>query len=324
MLSAVQENALYTWLNGQTGITTSWKDQKAPEPAYPFAQLKVISGPTREGFSDSQEEAVDDTNPTGEEITITLKGPRLYTVTIDAYANSDVGGANAQHYISLAEKGLEKPSVRLALLVAGIAVVEVMPPVDLDETVNVEWVSRCKFDLRIRVNSTVTDSAGYIEQINITGTVGDQSVSLIVDEVTFMSHYGELVLDTPAATTIATPGTYVAVAGTFSISDVKDFELDGTNGLKYTGSETKRFLVHVAGSVESDTISKAYFKLAVDGVVDDDSRQQVELVAAGEAENLPMTALIALAEDEVLTLHVTADDALDLTANTLVITPIAA
>jgi hypothetical protein len=324
MLSAAQETALYTWLNGQTGLSASWKNQKAPELSYPYAQLAVIAGPVREGFSDSKTETVDNTAPTGEEITITYKGPRLYTVTVDVYASSDLGGANAQHYISLAEKALEKDSVRLALRIVGIAIVEVMPPVDLDETVNEEWVSRCKFDLRIRVNSTVTDPVGYIEQINITGTIGDRSISIIVDEVTFMSHYGELVLDTPAATTIATPGTYVAVAGTFSASDLKDFELSGTNGLKYTGTETKRFLVHVAGSGEADTVSKAYLKLAVDGVVDDDSRQQVELVATGEAENFAMTALIALAEDEVLTIHVTADDALDFTANTLVITPIAA
>ena len=156
MLSAAQETALYAWLHGQAGIVTTWKNQKAPEAAYPFAQLAVISGPTREGYSDSQTEAFDGTQPTGAEITITSKGPRLYTVSIDIHASSDVGGANAQHYISLAESALEKPSVRLALLIAGIAIVEVMPPVDLDETVNVEWVSRCKLDLRILVNSIVT------------------------------------------------------------------------------------------------------------------------------------------------------------------------
>lgn len=324
MLTAAQENALHGWLTATTGLIASWKHQKAPELAYPFAQLAVISGPTREGFSDSQTDTCDDTAPAGEEITITIKGPRLHTLTIDVYASTDVGGANAQHYISLAEAALEKPSVRLALLLAEIAIVEVMPPVDLDETVNIEWVSRCKLDLRIRTNSVVTDKAGYIEQVNITGTIGDQSVSITVDEVTFMSHYGELVLDTPAAATVAAPGTYVPVGGAFSASYLKDFELDGTNGLKYTGSETKLFLVAVSGSGESDTISKAYIKLAVDGVVDDDSKQEVELVAAGEAENFTMTALIAMAEDEVLTLHVTADDALDFTANTLVITPIAA
>lgn len=324
MLDAAQETALHAWMNGQTGLSVSWKNQKAPELPYPFAQLGVISGPTREGYSDSQTEAFDDTKPTGKEITITSKGPRLYTVSVDVYASSDVGGANAQYYISLAERALEKPSVRLALLIAGVAIVEVMPPIDLDETVNAEWVSRCKLDLRIRVNSIVADSVGYIEQTNIAGTIGDRSISIIIDEVTFMSHYGELVLDAPAATTVATPGTYCPVGGTFSISDVKDFELDRANGLKYTGSETKCFLVQVAGSGEVTVISKAYLKLAVDGVVDDDSRQQVEFVATGEAENFTLIALIALAEDEVLTLHVTADDALDFLANTLAITPIAA
>lgn len=324
MLSAAQETALYTWLSGQSGLNVSWKDQKAPNLAYPYAQLKVIAGPTREGLTDSETEVLDEEAPTGQEITITYKGPRLYTVTVDAYASSDIGDANAQHYISLAEKALEKHSVRLALLIAGVSIVEIMAATDLDETVNEEWISRCKLDLRIRVNSTVTDTVGYIKTINITGTIGDQSVPITIDEVTFMSHYGELVLDTPAATTIATPGTYIAVAGTFSASDLKDFELDGTNGLKYVGVETKRFLVLVTGSAEVDTISKAYLKLAVDGVVDDDSRQQVELVATGEAENFSMNALISLSEDEVLTVHVTADDALDFTANTLVITPIAA
>ena len=138
MLSAAQETALYAWLAVQSGLSVSWKSQKAPELAYPYAQLKVISGPTREGLTDSQTESLDETAPTGEEITITSKGPRLYTVTIDAYASSDIGGVNAQHYISLAEKALEKPSIRLALLIAGIAIVEVLPPADLDETVNEE------------------------------------------------------------------------------------------------------------------------------------------------------------------------------------------
>ena len=323
MLSAAQENALYAWLNGQTGITVDWKNQKKPEPAYPYAKLAVIAGPTREGFSDSKTESVDDTADTGQEITITYKGPRVYTVTVDTYASSDTGGANAQHYVSLAESALEKDNVRLALLIAGIAIVEVMPPVDLDETVNVEWVSRCKFDLRIRVNSIVTDQVGYIETTTITGTIGDQSISITVGEVTFMSSYGELVLNTPAASTVVTPGTYVDLLGTFSVDDVKDFELFG-RGLKYTGAEAKKFHVYVVGSGEADTISKAFIKAAVDGVVNDKSKQEIELVAAGEAVKMGLVAIVSLAEDQVLTLKVTADDALDFTANTLVMTAIAA
>jgi hypothetical protein len=324
MLSAAQENALHTWFTGQTGLVAAWQNQRSPELAYPYGKLGVIAGPIREGLTDSQVNTTDLTAPTGEEVTITSKGPRLYTVSVDAYASGDVGGANAQHYISLAEKGLEKPSVRLTLLKAGIAIVEVMPPTDLDETVNAEWVSRCKMDLRIRVNSTVTDTAGYIASVSISGNIGAQSVAFVVNEETFMSSYGELVLDTPAASTIATPGTYVAVAGTFSVSNVKDFELSGTNGLKYTGTESKLFQVSVAGSGEADTVSKAFLKLAVDGVVDDDSKQEVEFVATGEAENFALTAMVALALNEVLTIWVTANDALDFTATTLVITPIAA
>jgi len=168
MLTLAQEDALYTWLNGQTGLTVTWKNQKAPQPAYPFAQLGVIAGPTREGFSDAKSDKfeVDDT------LTLTTKGPRVYTVTVDVYASSDEGESNAQYYASLAESSLEKDGVRVALLTEGIAIVEVLEPVDLDETVNVEWVSRCKFDLRIRTNTTVDEmGADYISEVNVTGTL---------------------------------------------------------------------------------------------------------------------------------------------------------
>ena len=169
MLTAAQENALYAWIYGQTSITTQWANQRAPEPAYPYAKLRVIAGPTREGFSDAKSDAFDDDT---DSLTLTTKGPRLYTVTVDICASSDVGGANAQHYASLAERGLEKSSVRLALLEAGIALVEVLPPVDLDETVNEEWVSRCKFDVRIRTNTTVEETgADYINAFSATGTL---------------------------------------------------------------------------------------------------------------------------------------------------------
>lgn len=185
MLTAAQENALYTWLNGQTGIAVSWKDQKAPELAYPFAQLKVIAGPTREGMSDAKSDTlVAGAGADPDTLTLTTKGPRLYTVSIDIYSSSDVGGANAQYYASLAEKALEKDGVHVALLTAGIAVVEVLEPVDLDETVNVQWVSRCKFDLRIRVNSTTEETgAAYINKANITGTIGDIALTIAVEEV---------------------------------------------------------------------------------------------------------------------------------------------
>ena len=59
MLSADQENALHAWLTAETGLIASWKNQKAPELAYPFAQLAVLSGPTREGVSESKTGTVD-------------------------------------------------------------------------------------------------------------------------------------------------------------------------------------------------------------------------------------------------------------------------
>lgn len=93
--------------------------------------------------------------------------------------------------------------------------------------------------------------------------------------VSLVPSHGSFTIDTPAATTIVTPGTYVKAAGTTTFdADPDDFSDDaGTdNRLKYTGTPTRHVTVAVSISMTCGGSNQVLgFKIAKNGILIDDS-----------------------------------------------------
>lgn len=164
------EDAIKRWFANSTGLTVIWADQSAPQPPYPFARLKVISGPVAFG-PDDKRTSTDPHGDAGEEIEVEVCGCRDVTVSCQVYCSSSVPGMNAQRYIGIAQAALGLPSVLEDLRRSGVALVDSQPPQDLDFIAGGSFKSRANMDVRFRVGSSMTERTGYIASMTGTATV---------------------------------------------------------------------------------------------------------------------------------------------------------
>lgn len=76
------EDAIHDWFSTATGLTTVWRDQSAPQPAYPYGSLLIIAGPTKLGGQDEVRESTDLTIVQNVKVTPIAQNDTLYTVTM--------------------------------------------------------------------------------------------------------------------------------------------------------------------------------------------------------------------------------------------------
>ncbi len=78
----VAEDAIHGWFAGAVELTTIWRNQNAPQPAYPFASLYVIAGPLKPGGQDEIRES-SDTKVSDVKITPVAANATTYTVRVN-------------------------------------------------------------------------------------------------------------------------------------------------------------------------------------------------------------------------------------------------
>lgn len=85
-------------------------------------------------------------------------------------------------------------------------------------------------------------------------------------------------IETPAATTIVTPGTYVKVAGVTAIQEEDEFSMPANNRLQYDGEGGKVIDMHSSFSVTSDTNNVVLStRLVINGAPTDSWAEDTEI-----------------------------------------------
>lgn len=110
----------------------------------------------------------------------------------------------------------------------------------------------------------------------------------------------------------ATPGTYIAVAGTFSDGLANNFTISAAGVLTYTGTETMSFLLNGVSDLSSDKGARVTYGLYLNGVLVT-AAQTPHDFAVGKAENISITSLIELDPDDYVQVFAKSD-----TANTTI------
>jgi len=175
------EDAIYDWFFGSTGISTDWASQKRPNRDYPFATLKRTVGTSRIAFSDEINEETDLGQDVGQEVGLSAQGDREFMVYCQVRTGDDAPDLNANNYMEIAEARLQLPSIKQSFRDAGFSLVEAEPIRDLDEVIGTQWISGCSMDVRFRILSTFTERTGYIEKVEVGGTVKDVDDSTAYD-----------------------------------------------------------------------------------------------------------------------------------------------
>jgi hypothetical protein len=177
----IAEDAIFEWFAGATGIDVIWSDQDVPQPPWPYGTLKIISGPDRIGGEDNIRRSTDMTKA-GEEVQLEHNGPRHILVScqvIQGPPNTHNPDLHARHLASAAHAALSLGSINQAFIVAGLAVVDIEAITDIDTEVGGEWTTRSVFDVTFAYTSSINERVGFVENIEITGTVDDSGTDIV-------------------------------------------------------------------------------------------------------------------------------------------------
>lgn len=175
--------ALRTWLYGQLGITTIWGRQDAPSPAYPFALLDIIAGPTRVHHDRRvQVDAGDGL------VRLYSVGDRVFTLSVEALVSFEGLAWNydtdANAMMTLAQASLERDAVRSVLKASNVGVQDVMSVQDRRTPLDAGWLSRAGFDVAIHCVSIIDPgSVAAATTVEATGTMttGQGTATVVIE-----------------------------------------------------------------------------------------------------------------------------------------------
>lgn len=167
-------DAIYTAIQSvvatATGITVIRANQNAPQPAYPYVTYKRLTPGARETEFGEVRYSEDLGAGPGEEIIATAASQVAFTMSFQAFADSDAPAANADHYLTLLQGALALPSVQRTLRAAHAVPVEIVDSQNLDDIAGGEWKSRASLDIRFRTVLSSSEATGYIATTEVAGT----------------------------------------------------------------------------------------------------------------------------------------------------------
>lgn len=182
---------LIAWACDQTGITWAWANQDAPQPAYPFGLMNIISGLNQIG--------TDEFRFDGDE-KLCHYGVREFTLQIDIMVDKDANGSmlcddNARGLMANLQASLRLLATKSRFKNANIAVIDDGQSIlNLDENVADRWIGRAQMDLRFQTTTTIEEEVGYFDEFVVNSDIslpdGSQAPVQLVDHVFELSPGG--------------------------------------------------------------------------------------------------------------------------------------
>jgi hypothetical protein len=156
------QKAIYSWIKSRTGSLIPndqiiWRDQSQPLPPRPCITMKIIDGPRRVGYSDSQ---MFIGGPTGSQFM--MGGQREMTISIQIFGNIKIQRPMAYQLAVELNSSLSLPTVIDSLSQAGIGVLNQGDPINITALEETEYEERAQFDVLISVAQNMVDDPGII------------------------------------------------------------------------------------------------------------------------------------------------------------------
>ncbi len=166
------ENALHAWVVASTGYASNrvlWRDQDANAKVADRITLH-ISGPIVLG-TDERVSATDLLEPAGQEITLSVRGDREWSLQVECYTGATTTTSDAKSILSKLQTVGQLPS-KLALLDAqGISLFDLGSVQYAPEIREVAFQGRALVLMRLYSRDEASERTGYIAEIEITDTV---------------------------------------------------------------------------------------------------------------------------------------------------------
>ncbi len=321
-----KKNALADWVADQlAGVGAHWAKQDAPAPAYPYALLDIIAGPTR--VHQDRRQGIDQGNGYVKEYVL---GDRTLTVSVEVLVSFE--GQTHDHEsdafarAALLQSSLGRDDVLEQFFGAvGLGVLEVGSVQDRRTPVDAGWLQRAGFDVTLHLVSQIDPgSVPAIETVEITGDMGSagdfERFEFGLPSLA-MRFYGETHIVTPAGSAPGM-GVFGKIAGTFAAGDLKEFDSPVNGRLRYIGTENRRHKIDIVGTLTSTGGANVKVGISRNGAAPL-TDEQVEVKTSVEKSAVAVSAVVELAPQDYIEAWGTLDSAGTFTAEKLKITAIA-
>lgn len=153
--------AIYNVVRRELDVTTIWADQSEVRPERPYASIRLTSGPIVVGSDEGRE-------PVSGQFTV--EGLRQLVMSVQAFGDSAI------ERMSKLQTALSKDSVVEELDASGIAVYDVGAVQNLTALLENRFETRAQMDLSMYVTDAEVDDTGYIEDVEVTNEVNDDTI----------------------------------------------------------------------------------------------------------------------------------------------------
>lgn len=168
------EDAVRAWVLSASGLAAEavyFADQAVPASEL-GARIVVRLGDVLQVGTDALEHTYSDARPVGAEIEYTARGPRELVVSLQAFAPATVGsGTTARSLLAACQAALGLPSVRDALNLAGLGVLQEGAIQRIPGTSSNAPEDRAVLDTRFCLGQTTTERTGYIATVELVPTL---------------------------------------------------------------------------------------------------------------------------------------------------------
>lgn len=164
---SVIESTLETWVQGITGLPTSWLHHPQA-PTYSNTGYAILSiSAIRTRGVDSVYTEYDSGEAAGEEIRSWQHGQRTFSFGAQFRISRQSVDYDAKHYTSLLHDSLRLPVATVQpLYEADISIAQVLATTDISELVDRRDMSVAQIDIRMNAQSVTEDTpTGYIETL---------------------------------------------------------------------------------------------------------------------------------------------------------------
>lgn len=173
---AIIKDALSLWGRTNTGLAYAiWADQDSPQP-YDTQELKNTNAYITLRVPLDEQIAEDHVGPPNNNGIATISGNREFMLFIQ------IKGKNAIIEMNKLRDSFQKITVQNVLRASKIIYVDNFPNQNITGLDDTQFIERASMDVLLRTMSEITDDIGFINKVDVTGTVKDVKGGTVYQE----------------------------------------------------------------------------------------------------------------------------------------------